>query len=565
MSEIPRSSERRTRKIDQAREAFRTTIRALSEKDGPYHVAIRVYGHRKKFPSAPGDRTDSDFANSPLGRRDGNFQRVKPYNDTQLVLSFVEHSLLKRENKIEEFLDPLTNNRPLLQPWGETPLYFSIVKGIEDIQNERSIASAASRHIVVITDGGNRLGDDRSAREEGVDLDISKAKSLLTRASASSQPIQLHVVGFDLSEADQRSIRPLEDVARLTGGGSYPASDQSGLIASLEKALGLARQRYRVARVEDSVASTEEILIGATKTLDQHPSGRKLDYRVVVEESQQLPQPIQAVVNLEGGEAIALHLEGSGLVHRRYEPEENRPTEENILDPSDSNRPYFVSALIPRMGDEQYDLRMLATIQNQIETQFSPRPGELWAQVTPLAAGSGQAISPAFQFYVPRYQVGTPVPVATFDVAKGQWPRGADRAEISLWFKSKATSPDMEERVAVAANRPLMMGEYSFATSIPPRRSATDPCQIFVTATYPDGTELDHVRVLLDPPPLQIRKSYYVERKQVKHIFTYEADYWDRVGETRIRLTSRASVQRNASAPKPLRVTVPREVWAGSR
>jgi hypothetical protein len=102
-----------------------------------------------------------------------------------------------------------------IQPKGKTPLVFSVLQAGDDFKD------IPSGSIILITDG-----------IESCDGDI---KSIAPALKESGIELKLHIVGFDIKEAEARA--ELESIAKSTEGTYLDAKDSQELLSSLEQTL----------------------------------------------------------------------------------------------------------------------------------------------------------------------------------------------------------------------------------------------------------------------------------------------------------------------------------------
>ncbi len=164
-------------KIAIAKEVLEQIITGLPDE---MNVGLRLYGHRYGL----NDRRacqDTEL-NVPIG----------PVDKDQLIATVKE-----------------------IQPKGKTPLVFSVLEAGKDFKD------IESGSIILITDGIESCSGD--------------INSIAPALKESGIELKLHIVGFDIKEAEARA--ELEAIAKSTGGIYFDAKDSRELLSSLEQTL----------------------------------------------------------------------------------------------------------------------------------------------------------------------------------------------------------------------------------------------------------------------------------------------------------------------------------------
>ncbi len=541
----------KTKRYIVARTALQTILDRIVDPENPYRVGVWVYGHRVGWnedhqiimwdPESP-DRT--------VGRPPD--VKLHPADDVQPILRLGRFGSADYA-KVKRALDDL-------RPIGETPLYLSILKAIEDL---RAAPASGERRIVVITDGVNWQS---SGGEEGV-VPKKQVEDALERAG--SRDIRLDIVGFQITEEDLKAhvkdiadpgqrqeflndlLRRFGDLKHLADS-FYSAGDPSGLLRALEKSLKLSQFVVEPVGARPE-RKPEPLDLGQTWAVEKAPD-RKTEYRARIADSE---QPVEAAFQLAGGEALELELVHSPLrlVHQRYQ-RELRSYRAAVADPGDPQRRFFVGAHLPeRRGTA---VRFPISIQSDDAEEFSPRPEDVCVEIR--ARGSTPGEEAACVFFDPDWEPGRPVPVASCQVPN--WPSEAKAAQIRAWWKLDRTPPDRVVSVADAEARGLgldILPEVRFSLKRKRGNRPEDPYRVIVTERHPAGAELATVRVEMIPRPWKAVHRYVRETGTVRHTFFYEDAVAAEVAGYRIMLTTRRRIQSGAaSLGTPLEVVVPR-------
>jgi hypothetical protein len=479
---------------------------------------------------------------------------------------------------------------------GETPLYLAVSQAI-DLLNEAAAASpggaAASKHIVVITDGVNYQSEHKTFMADVAD-----------RFAKAGRGIRLDIIGYLLTdetarqEAEQLGLSPedvrgavddLRALAQNHGGDRglppeergefYSARDSSALQKQLEASLRLSRfVVYRAGATPSEISKLEPIDLGLSWKVTLGPDDLAKPGGVpfvvkLVDPSRQA----EAKARLEGGEALLLYLSADGqrLEHERYRFQIRQDeARSDVRDPLDAGRRLYIAPHLPESKGSA--VRFLFSIQNQDERLFSPRPEEIWLEIRPVLKDPEAA--PLYVFYDAQYAPECPVPV--LECTAPQWPGDAIEASVRLWCKFTRTKPYQVLRLSeLFANK--QPGEAVRLEGFAPEkipgldlelRQKSDQQkgihQVIVTERYPRAAEpgaqrpLNALKVEMDPRPREAVHHYIPEAGIVRNTFTYALDGF-RAGRTPpyvVRVTLRDEALKDAiTVDPPLRVTVPRD------
>ena len=160
-------------------------------------------------------------------------------------------------------------------------------------------------------------------------------------------------------------------------------------------------------------------------------------------------------LTLEGGEAIDLIVDASDsrhprLNHERYLQEELKHSFGSRIgsggNSTSDNSKFYIGFHTAKC--ESGLMKFPISIQNSEPTEFSPRPAEAWAEITPLGAGSD---AKPLVFYDLQFAEGRPVPVLEY---RTPWPAGATRAKIELFFKMQTTETPLRREVGEVEGKP---------------------------------------------------------------------------------------------------------------
>ncbi len=511
-------------RIDAAREAVNDVMQSLLEMpEQNYVVSFYAYGHRAgSYKTGNQIRYSKYYKNKiALGASD-----IHPSLDVE--------PLVERERLTREQWNRLYAVVESLKPHGWTPLYFSINRVLEDLCQAQD---RLSKQVIVITDGDNRLFSDVT---DGVDGPLPEATSVRVNSTfekyGSRQSPKLNQDYADLKKG-------LDIRTSIVGLGKEITSDinlgkqasfyrvkneKQKLIDHLKDTLGLVK--YSVAGPQPS----DPQYVG-DDWLAERLFGNPTKHTVQLHSS---PPAHLHDVFLEGGERIVLkynHAERQ-LEHRRY------PESGATVGKCD-NLNFHVSALYPDTRSLP-NVTFRVTIQNAVETKFSPRPVSFWAKVTPTGFGGRKPNPvPVYHFSDMRFVDEMPVPVLQFTVRN--WPNNAKQAEIDLWFRMQDDlKPDWKgDAESKKSFKVKAISEGDFDMKTVPNRMGNG-FTLTVTETYgTSATDLQRSRVMAFPPPSKTVRTLLKKSGGVRHQF----HYWDgfaRPETTGVEITARDTIQR---------------------
>ena len=560
------------RRIDVARNALKSVLAALAALPGePYQVAMIAYGHRRgwgegdtilvwdftkiKDPKAPRDYERQTRPATPAERK------ITPSNDVDLIWPLGP----LRKDSLDELNDILDG----LHPWGETPLYLSIIQAVD----VASRAATPQRRIIAITDGVNEQSENPTSYEA------------VARKLADAKDVGLDVVRFRLSDQDllaeaearwkddkdkvQAQLEEFKqkraELERLTGspggprrGNVFAVDDESRFLKALQESLRLRQFVVRRA-VDGELITRPPRNLGDTVTIEQ-AARDKVKYVVALADQE---PPVEKQVELEGGEALQLIAKQVGqrlaLEFDRYD-DRRRGEPQLVTDPTQSARRLYLAAHEPKRFAST--VRFYVSAQNGDKRDFSPRPEEAWVQVQPL--GSDGPLGLPYVFYDLRFWAGRPVPVLSCDAP--HWPAGAGHAAISLWCRWKKTDAQRIPIVDLRRKGSLDLESPQATLQLEEKPGeAGGRYQVIVTERHPPGGDLIALKVEMLPPPAKAIHQYFPEtgkfhRPFVRHIFLYESREADRIPGYEVLVTPRAKLTDPAQAvslKEPFRVDIP--------
>lgn len=199
------------------------------------------------------------------------------------------------------------------------------------------------------------------------------------------------------------------------------------------------------------------------------------------------------------------------------------------------------------------------------ESQFTPRPSQVWMEVTPLRdRGEADFVR---VFYDRDFTADYPVP--RLSVVAQNWPIDATAARIQVWLKYGETgdataSDDAIERTldALLPGGPeataVSIDGVTFEARIKPLEQPTDPCEVEIKEIHPSDGPLQYVKVDMTPTPEKVTRHYSPQMRTVRHTFTFRGVGPDQVEQYVVRLVPDKRLKDGAmSLPTPIVVDVP--------
>ena len=284
-------------------------------------------------------------------------------------------------------------------------------------------------------------------------------------------------------------------------------------------------------------------------------------------------RPSPVTFYLAGGEWLKLFVKPGrdALVHERFDHDEDlavRDYCEHIADPLDADRTHWIAAHLPKwQGD---GVQFFVSVQNGDAERFSPRPCEVWAEITPLGIET-RSVSEAkkYVYYDTTFVPDKPVPVLEYLAPR--WPRQAQEAQIELWCKFH---PTREDEVPLGrlksyrvADLPDVRLDWSTGHPLAGRGQSQGRTKIVIDEWHPKGADIYRLKVELQTggsaPVKEVRRLYDSAAGDlglVRHEFILDGDPPPGdIENFTVRLVSRERLQKDAvKLPRPLRVTIAR-------
>jgi len=473
-----------------------------------------------------------------------------------------------------------------LQVGGQTPLYYSIEKAIDDFDDSRNNDGTTSgpKRIVVLTDGMNF----QSLRAFRTSL---KGLAEKLKEARAKMDLQLYVVSFRMSQFHDE----LKNVDNFT------EEEIQEAFQEFEKFKVLVNKYGKYSASEDSSSLSEllEESIQRDQYIIQGPPPQRAVGPIDLNEPQELATPAVGIVpydvkmrfgssppktqvQIEGGEALKLQFQdsrepgGSGrLVHLEYPEEKDRKAvRAGATDIHGKPCQFKVFEVLRSNGTATFRI----SVQNKVVEEFSPRPKSVWVEIQPLADSEGnrKPIGSLYTFYDRCFVPDRPVPILEFDAAG--WPAEAIYAEIRLWCKFEETDPDLTMAVSEIPGSPMVLTRdlalgagprdktsmqlslWSNEDKKPGNAYGVTVDQKFLTEAPLNCSKLEMLPPLgsLSPLPDEVRHRYLEQSRIVRHVFVFSSGQPPDLGRYRICITSRYKLLQDAIESPPMQVPVRR-------
>jgi len=546
-----RLPDRRTR-LEAGREAV-AEILGIMAREGGWNASLWLYGHRTRWTRDRRGRFQAGLTAEGERQRDaavadGGGFRLLPGDDVERVLDMQPLSPLS----VLQFRTVLDRQ----QPGGETPLYRAIAEAIRVDLGGREPGPA---HVVVVTDGAN----DQTGGTITSSGDVRRILAEANFRRDKADQIRVDVIGFNLQPGGydrEMRLQDLQSLARDSDGTFFDAADPRRLAAALRQSMRIIRWQ-----VTGGAGGPSDAAIGEPVVLPLPLPGQPETYDIQLETGGATRR-----VTLRGDEALELFIGGRGsrLAFGRYTggfEQGLRDSHDNLPDPFNPTRRWFIGAHLARREGRRVELPL--SVQNGQADEFSPRPVEIWVEVTPC--DDRGPVGLPYVFTDLAIQPGRPVPVLS--LAADDWPAEATAARIRPWVRFVASEPVVRLPVAQLVpgreerfNVPRQRG-VSIRCRLA-RQTAVDRIRLTVIEEHPAAVagQLPLLRVAVGPGCLQAVHLIEPGTGRVRHEFDLPLIDGQLAGDLELTVTDRQTLLAGAVGPavlggpvEPLVVPVP--------
>jgi hypothetical protein len=531
-----------------AKKALHDVMDQMLRAKERYVVGLWAFGHRAWYPRAnvPGDEQYSNYKKKKYPR-----DAIRPDYDVEQIAPL---RLLTGE--FRQFLE---NEIQQFEPWGYTPLYYSLEQCFDSLRSQNQPVD-----VIVITDGVDI--PSRVLVTEEPKEDARRTREIVVAArdkNPNPDKPRIYVVGMDhrdLENDEQRGprLKALRELAVRTDGEFFDANsfNRDDLFQKLQEVLDLPKYEV-VPRGEiggHDTSTSAGTPLGVSTRIS--PIGRSGSCVVQLTGGR---YKLDVPVFFEGGENIELIYDkwNGKLRFPKYEPREARGEILRVRSEK-HNKTFRVQAMLPRPVSldrkvwEFYAYVQEETGEDRDEYLFTRRPQHVWAEIQPKHNGAD--IGPSYEFFDCDFVPDTPVPVFRFRAQN--WPQQATSATIRLWFSAHPNDVTPNQTHVIDSSKleeVTIRGlpGVSFRVRATPL-SGEHSYRVKVTETHDSPTRVEPIRVQIYPPANRVVRRYFDGVSEIEHEFYYEEKQ-----ATEARFTSYSSVVENAIRVPELAVPLP--------
>ncbi|MCY2992531.1 MAG: hypothetical protein NTY19_32315, partial [Planctomycetota bacterium] len=435
-----------------------------------------------------------------------------------------------------------------VKPWGQTPLYRSLVETQRDFDSDEA---GTDKHVVVISDGANYQFTLAASGQFAAPHPTELAD--VVAAWGKHQPA-IHIVGFGIPEAErvdaERAFRQLVD--RTKGSYETSAVEAQALLGKLDELLAKSTYTIRNAAGQDVGAAIEQ-----NGSISPRRGPVRLGEPLVVSPVLRGPQSYtlscqvaSVPLRLRGGEHAELVLSDDGRRVENVTYLEGSPKFGRLLN-GRLGAPTGLLVGVHRPLAERDGLRFTLSLQHE-NRRFVPRPAEVWIEITPLLA-DGSTVAP-YCFYDAEFAPSAPVPALSW-VANG-WPDNGSQAAVRFWCKDEATPPEVTIPLSKIPAAPADRQQFPAFPGVRLQLETVQQNEVFgvrvVEWHEPESEGVGSLKVELARPlegklrPQRVLHLLDTEHRVAAHLFLFTT--WDpqAASSFEIRLTKAASVKDEA-------------------
>lgn len=402
-------------RLELAKESVLRMVTQLASRPDA-RIGVRLFGHRLGW-SRPTDAKTGATTGKTQILTQPNYPDSIP-ND--LVPSRDVEAILPLGRFSTDMVGGLASKLSKIVPWGQSPLYLSIIESLQDFDADDD---STAKSIVIITDGDN-FQFNASGRPGGEPASITSIEGVYRAWSKNKIP--LFVLGVGVSDAENAKARKnLVELAERTNGKYYDIENGSDLLRALSEQLSLGT--FGVSKMDSKPNKKGPISVGEAKL------NTPVELKPVSNEPYEVSfQSIAKSVQFQGGESLELVLsdDGQDIVSKPYD--RSSPRGAPLFRAGSNGR---IIARVHRPSYRKNGIQFPISIQDP-DSHFTPRPSQIWVEVTPVAVGTESTRS-SYYFYDANFEPKTPVPVVSWNASN--WPATATAADVRVWVKYEPT------------------------------------------------------------------------------------------------------------------------------
>ncbi len=538
-------------RLDLAKESILRMLTQLAARPDA-RIGVRLFGHRLGW-SRPTDPKTGVAVGKTQVLTQPNYPDPIP-ND--LVPSRDVEKILPLGRFTAEMVGGVANKLSQIVPWGQSPLYLSIIESFQDFDADDD---TTAKSIVVITDGDN-FQFNASGRPGGEPVAITSIEEVLRAWNTKKVP--LFILGVGVSNAENAAARKnLFDLAERTEGKYYDIENGSDLLRALSEQLSLGT--YTVSKLD----------LKRNNSVPTPVSEAKLNTPVEIKPITSAPyevsfQSISKTVQFQGGESLELYLneDGQDIVGKPFD--RGSPIAATLVRQGENAR---ITARVHRPSQLKNGFNFPISLQDP-DNYFTPRPTQLWIEVTPVA--SAESPRQTYFFYDANFEPKMPVPLVSWNASN--WPANATAAEVRVWAKFGPT-PNLQsiqlEQVIRSRQRYAEgialdgVEGVNLSVTIIANRGDSAGLVLQVTESHSDRSKgVGSIRVGLESEesivPSRVTRRFEPANSMAVHTFEFDAmsaQAFQESSQSRIAIQSRAAVQLGAwqlQSGQPIHVEV---------
>jgi Caspase domain len=538
-------------KLELAKESVLRMVTQLASRPDA-RLGVRLFGHRLGWSRPTDAKTGSTNGKTQILPQP-NYPDAIP-ND--LVPSRDVEAILPLGRFSNEMVGGLANKLSKIVPWGQSPLYLSIIESLRDFDADDD---STAKSIVVITDGDN-FQFNASGRPGGEPAAITSIDAVY-RAWGSNR-VPLFVLGVGVSDAEKASARKnLVELAERTNGKYYDIDNGSDLLRALSEQLSLGTFVVSKFDSKPSKASTQ---VGEAKL------NAPVELQPVFNEPYEVSfQSVSKSVQFQGGESLELVLteDGQDIVSKPYD--RSSPRAATLLRAGQNGR---IIARVHRPSQRKNGVQFPISVQDP-DSHFTPRPSQIWVEVTPVVLGAETRQS-TYHFYDANFEPKTPVPLVSWNASN--WPAAATAADVRIWVKYDPT-PNLQSIGVEQLKQNLQRYSEGIAVNgvegvklsvnLMANRNDSAGLSLQVTESHSDRSKgVGSLRVGLETEdslvPARVTRHFEAANSMAVHTFEFDASNAEAFlssGKSRVCIQSRSAVHEGAwqlQSGQPIRVEV---------
>lgn len=539
-------------KLELAKESILRMITQIASRPDA-RVGVRLFGHRLGW-SRPTDAKSGASSGKTQILVQPNYPDSIP-ND--LVPSRDVESILPLGRFTTDMVGGVANKLSKIVPWGQSPLYLSIIESFRDFDADDE---STAKSIVVITDGDN-FQFNASGRPGGEPTTITSVDGVYRAWNNSKVP--LFILGVGVSDSQNTKARQnLLELAERTNGKYYDIENGSDLLRALSEQLSL--ETYEVSKVESRSINKSLVIVGGAKL------NSPVELARVSSESYDVSfQSISKSVQFQGGESLELFVsdDGQDIVSKPYD--RSSPRAATLVRTGENGR---LIARVHRPSQRKNGVNFPISIQDP-DSHFTPRPIQLWIEVTPVATNA-ESPRQTYYFYDANYEPKTPVPLVSWTATN--WPASATAADVRVWAKYEPT-PNLQTIAFEQVKQNLQRYSEGIAVNgvdgvklsinLVTNRDDSNGFAIQITELHSDRSKgVGSLRVGLESDdaivPSRVTRRFEPANNMAIHTFEFEATNGEAFlesGRSRVTIQTRVAAHEGAwqvQAGQPIRVDV---------